>query len=240
MADRDWVALFSGGKDSYLALRSAWADGLEVNRLLTVYAHPGSFVFHTPAIEATSAIATAVGCEHITLEAPAADTTDSQRAADRELVVLERWLAAVADSPDAPAGLVTGVVASEYQRERLDALVEQFDMDLYAPLWNRSGASILSDMHSAELSVDIVGVAAAGLDRSWLGRRLDAGAVEDLIALAERTGIHPAGEGGEFETLVVDAPAFSAQLHYEATTHWDGSRGHLELDTVRLGATDDR
>lgn len=55
----------------------------------------------------------------------------------------------------------------------------------------------------------IVGVYAEGFDRSWLGRKIDAACAADLRRLRDRYGISVMGEGGEYESMVLDAPMFS-------------------------------
>ena len=54
----------------------------------------------------------------------------------------------------------------------------------------------------------MTGVAALGLDESWLGRRLDGAMVDDLVELQRKYGMHAALEGGEGETFVLDCPLF--------------------------------
>lgn len=236
-----YAALFSGGKDSYLALRSARQAGHSIDRLVTVDAPADSYLYHAPATMATPVIADALGLEHELLRLDPADgepaDTTSSRAARREVVPLESWLDAACSTTPGLAGLVTGAVASSYQYDRLTELCAKRDLDLIAPLWGAEGDEVLDAMLEASLAVDVVAVAADGLDESWLGRRLDADAVAELEVLADEYGLHPAGEGGEFETLVVDAPAFDAPLSYEATSRWMGTHGVLELESIGLQTT---
>jgi diphthamide synthase (EF-2-diphthine--ammonia ligase) len=52
----------------------------------------------------------------------------------------------------------------------------------------------------------MVSVSADGLNQSWLGRPIDRPALDELRSLASRNGMNLAGEGGEYETLVLDSP----------------------------------
>ena len=63
-----------------------------------------------------------------------------------------------------------------------------------------------------EFNVIITGVAAHPLDKSWLGRRIDREFIEQVIDLNNKYEIHPAGEGGEFETFVLHCPLFKRPL----------------------------
>jgi diphthine-ammonia ligase len=79
-------------------------------------------------------------------------------------------------------------------------------------------------------------VAAQGLDQRWLGRKLDRQAVNRLVQLRERYGVDPCGEGGEYESLVLDAPWFRYRIEVkEAERSWDGVSGRyrvVEADLV--------
>src|SRR2546422_221230 len=78
-------------------------------------------------------------------------------------------------------------------------------------------------------------VSAEGLDASWLGRRWDDRVIRDLLRLQETRGVHPCGEGGEFETLVLDAPPFEQALEIvRATPDWRGTAGVWRVEEARL------
>ncbi|MFW6448989.1 MAG: diphthine--ammonia ligase [Halobacteriota archaeon] len=237
--DGRWLALYSGGKDSYLAVDAAERSGRSVDRLLTVDATAGSYLYHAPATVAAALAARAMGYDHDRLDLDVEPAESSRTAATIEAAPLEAYLVrhAAAGTID---GLVSGVVASTYQRELLASLCETHGLELFTPLWQRDGAAILAALSRRSVSADVVAVAADGLDRSWLGRRLDEPAVRELLDLSDRRGIHPAGEGGEFETLVVDAPRFETPVRYRGRPVWDGTRGHLELERSWLATPSPR
>jgi len=63
-----------------------------------------------------------------------------------------------------------------------------------------------------DFEVIITGVFAYPLDESWLGRTIDQDFLQDVKKLYEKYKINPAGEGGEFETFVINCPLFSKRL----------------------------
>ena len=65
---------------------------------------------------------------------------------------------------------------------------------------------------SLGFEIIISGVAAWGLDESWLGRTIDDEVIDELIKLNEKYRIDIAFEGGEAETLAVDGPVFKKRL----------------------------
>ncbi len=197
------VGLVSGGKDSWYAVHLAQQMGWEVTGLVTVRpGSPESHMYHHPNTQWVAMQAKAAGLSHVYVDAPAE--------AEGELGPLAKHLAGV----DAD-GFVSGAVASEYQRTRLERIGVETGLKSFAPLWHKEPVTLLRSMVSGGFDVRVAHTAADGLDGSWLGRRLDVAAIEDLVALEEARGVHPGGEGGEFETIVLDAPMFSFRLEQD-------------------------
>jgi diphthine-ammonia ligase len=234
-----WVALFSGGKDSSWALYQALEEGLTVSHLLTV--HPGdeSYMYHVPETRLAALAAESIGIDLIEVDPgdlDAADVDDAGAQGDRELEPLEAALAELQSDIDGGlAGVTAGAVESEFQTSRIQGMCDRLGIDLFAPLWQRDPRELAEAMLDAGFEIRIIQVAARGLDESWLGRRLDAGALSELAALNEAYGVHILGEGGEFETLVTDGPHMDRPIELEYETVWDGTRGHIRVTDARLG-----
>jgi len=78
-------------------------------------------------------------------------------------------------------------------------------------------------------------VAARGLDEKWLGRRIDMKAAAELKMLSERYGVNVCGEGGEYESLVVDAPWFKKRLEIKrAEVSWEDTSGTYVIKEAAL------
>ena len=58
----------------------------------------------------------------------------------------------------------------------------------------------------------VSGVAAWGLDESWLGRVIDDKAIDELVKINEKYQVNIAFEGGEAETLAIDGPIFKKRV----------------------------
>ncbi|WP_372910654.1 diphthine--ammonia ligase [Salinigranum sp.] len=235
----DWVSLFSGGKDSSWALYRALEEGLNVTRLLTV--HPGedseSYMYHVPETRLASLAAESIGIDLVEVDPgdlAATTATDSATQGDREVEPLEAALRGLQDELDL-AGVTAGAIESEFQTSRIRSMCERLGVDLFAPLWQRDPDELAAEMLDAGFEITIVQVAAHGLDESWLGRTLDADALDELRALDDEYGVHILGEGGEFETLVTDGPHMSRPLELEYETVWDGTRGRIRVTDARLG-----
>ena len=232
----EWVSLFSGGKDSSWALYRAQQEGLDVGRLLTVHPEGDSYMYHTPATHLASLAAKSID---LPLEEVEPDDFDAENAidagaqGDAEVEPLEAALRDLAEEIDL-AGVTAGAVESEFQTSRIEALCERLDIELFAPLWQRNPETLAEEMLAAGFDIRIIQVAAAGLDESWLGRRLDAEALAELQGLHEQYGVHVLGEGGEFETYVVDGPHMSHRIEWEYSTVWEGNRGHIVVEDAWL------
>jgi ABC transporter with metal-binding/Fe-S-binding domain ATP-binding protein len=234
----EWVSLFSGGKDSSWALYRAQQEGLPVGRLLTVHPRGDSYMYHTPETRLATLAAESIGLPLLDVEPAefgADDVVDSSAQGDAEIEPLEAALRNLDADPGFDlAGVTAGAVESEYQTSRIEALCARLDIDLFAPLWQRDPTTLAEEMLAAGFDIRIVQVAAAGLDESWLGRRLDADALADLRALHDRYGVHVLGEGGEFETFVVDGPHMEQSIDLTYETEWEGNRGRIVVTDASL------
>ena len=234
-----WVGLFSGGKDSSWALYRALELGLPVERLLTVHPEGESFMYHTPATHLASLAAESVGIELVDVhpedfEAAATAEEGSGERGDRELEPMERALESLREELGGLGGVTAGAIESEYQTSRIERMADRLGCQLFAPLWQRSPRELADEMLAAGFEIRIVQVAAYGLDESWLGRTLDHEAIAELETLHEEYGVHILGEGGEFETFVVDGPHMSRRVELAYETVWEGDRGYVDVTDAYL------
>jgi ABC transporter with metal-binding/Fe-S-binding domain ATP-binding protein len=215
------IALISGGKDSVCALNCALREH-EVVELVNVQAVEDSFLYHVPCSRLTRLISEAV-------DIPLVSGVSFSH--EDELTLLKTLLqGAEAD------GVVAGTIASNYQMSRLKKLCVELELKLYAPLWNKGSERLLRAM-AGSMDIIVVQVAAYGMNESWLGRKLDEGAVDDLSELHRKYGVHIMGEGGEYETLVLDAPIFKRRIkvmNYDKKWFSEQWRGCLEIHEFKL------
>jgi len=236
MTDGVWVSLFSGGKDSSWALYRALENDYPVERLVTVHPEGDSYMYHVPATRLASLAAESIGIELVEVEPDdfgADDVPDAGEQGDEELEPLEAALRDLEDEVGV-AGVTAGAVESEYQTSRIEAMTERLEANLFAPLWQENPRDLADAMLAAGFEIRIIRVAAYGLDESWLGRELDADALDELEALNDDYGVHILGEGGEFETLVTDGPHMDRRIELEYDTEWDGTRGTTVVEDAWL------
>jgi diphthine-ammonia ligase len=218
------AVLFSGGKDSTYATWVAEHQGWDVEALVSVVPEGvESLMFHFPNVFWTRIQAEAMGLPHRTIEA-----------GKDELLSLREGLDKIRDTLGID-GLVTGAVASDYQKSRIDQICDTLGVKSFAPLWHKDPKTLVTDLKAAGFKIILSGVGAAGLDRSWLGQELTDERWATLEKLSRRHGIHLTGEGGEYETFVLDAPHFHDRIIVGKTHYnWDGQSGYLVIEQASL------
>ena len=213
--------LFSGGKDSYLALQYASQEH-EISCLLTLESEKeDSWMFHTPAIEWTKLQAEAMNLNYLNLKTSGVKETELN---DLDTIIKS------AISQYSIEGIVTGALASVYQTTRIQKICNKLDLWCFNPLWQLPQEVLLKELLSNKIESIITGVAAEPFDDSWLGRQINAECINDLVALQASHRINPAGEGGEIETFVINAPLFTKKIALsKSEKHYSNFSGTLEI-----------
>ena len=219
------AALVTGGKDSALALNRVVRQGHEVVHLVTMVSRRAdSWMFHFPNIHLTELFSEAVGIPLVK-----ADTSGEK---ETEVADLKRALA-----PLSISAVVSGAIFSHYQKERIDRICKELGIKHVTPLWQENPLSILKEILELKMKTIIVGAYAHGLTQQWLGRKIDENTIKDLIELDKRFHVSIVGEGGEYETLVLDAPFFSKRIELIDTEQiWEGASGYLLVKKAVLVA----
>jgi diphthine-ammonia ligase len=198
------ASMLSTGKDSVFALHIMHRMQYPISCVVTIESeNPDSYMYHTPNVHLAQLQADAMGIPLITAK------TRGQKEA--ELDALTHALRE-AQQRYGVEGVVVGAIASQYQRERVETVCDALGLTVFAPLWQMDQVQELRALINDEFSVVFTKVAADGLDASWLGQELDEARVERLEHLQRTHGVHPAGEGGEYESLVLDAPLFTQRI----------------------------
>ena len=218
--------LFSGGKDSTLALHKA-AEKEEATCLITLISeNKESYMLHTPNIEVTALQAAAVGLpliKRVTEGKPEAELKDLEAAIAQAIKDFQI------------EGVVTGAVESVYQASRIQRICNRLDVWCFNPLWKKNQKALLNEIVAAGFKVIISGVFAYPLDRTWLGKQIDETMIARLVALSKQYSLSPSGEGGEIETTVLDAPLFKKKIEVlDFEVEAKGNSGVFRIKQARL------
>ncbi len=198
------AVLFSGGKDSVYSAELAKRFGHELSCLISIYSeNKDSFMFHTPSIDKTKKQAEVMKVPLIVQK------TKGKK--EDELNDLEEVIRKAKEEYGIE-GVVTGAISSVYQSTRIQKICDKLDLECFNPLWQKDEFEYLNELIENKFDVILTSVAAYPLDEKWLGRKIDKKFVDDVRVLNEKYKIHVAGEGGEFETFVLNCPLFSRGL----------------------------
>ena len=196
--------LFSGGKDSSYAAYLAKKHRHELTCLISVFSeNKNSYMFHTPSISRVKEQAQAMNIPLITKK--------TKGVKEKELQDLENAIKKAKEKYKIK-GIVTGAVESIYQSSRIQRICNKLNIEVFNPLWQKDQIELLEDLIRNKFNVIITSVAAYPLDSSWLGKNIDKKFIKEVRILNEKYGINPAGEGGEFETFVLNCPLFKKKL----------------------------
>jgi len=189
--------LYSGGKDSNLALLKV-SEEFEVACLITLSPRSAeSEVFHYPNTEVVRVQAISLGLPLLIGTCPD-DEAGSLRA-------LESMLRRAAREYGVE-GVVTGAIRSTYQASRFQRICDRLGLWCFNPLWLRDEMDLLREI--LNLGFEVIITRVAGISAEVLGRKID----HEVLKLLSNHRLNPAGEGGEYETLVLYMPLFRDRI----------------------------
>lgn len=256
------AALLSGGKDSVLSLMMAYrfhhdpvviANMAPEASLQQEGVHEvDSYMYQTVGHEVVSHIAACLGLplRQATVGKNAAEDQslhyNAAHSDGDEVEALYRLLKAIKEEFPDVKGVTSGAILSNYQRHRVEFVCQRLGLQSIAFLWHRDANEVLQIADDSSTTAILVKTASAGLDpKKLLGLTLQQ-ARPTLDLMAHRYGGHAAGEGGEFETIVLDSPLFTTEkLEVESITpvmvddNEYSPCGHAIVATRRVRKSDD-
>ena len=161
-----------------------------------------SYMFHVPNIHITDLLSEALDIPIISAE------TDGIK--EEELKDLKREFENLKSL--GVEAIYTGALFSVYQKSRIEKLCDEVGLKAISPYWHVDELEYMRNIVSLGFKIIICGVAAWGLDESWLGRVIDDEAIDELVKINEKYQVNIAFEGGEAETLAIDGPIFKKRI----------------------------
>jgi uncharacterized protein (TIGR00290 family) len=201
--------MWSGGKDSALALARARRRGLDVRWLVTVYDSATDRVrFHATPMASIAAQAQAARLDLVSVsttwegfdEALAGTLRDLRDAGCTGLVFGDIHLADV---------------RAWYEERTAAAYLEHVE-----PLWGEDPAALLAEFVAIGGRAVLTCVERDRLDVAWLGRVID----EDFVRDIAGTGIDPCGENGEYHSFAFAGPFFAHPVDWRFGERRDDGR----------------
>lgn len=210
------AVLFTGGKDSCLALLKA-KENFDVKYLLTIIPTSyDSWMWHKPSLLLLKAQARSLGIPLIIQK--------SKTEKEKEVKDLEKLIKKIKGKIDY---VVTGGIASKYQKTRITNTVKKLGLKIFNPLWGFGAADIWKKCLRRNFEIILTKICCEGLEKEWLGKKIDKNLFGDLVKRSKRYGFSLEFEGGDAETAVLDMPLFKEKLEIESNIRSESHNRHF-------------
>ncbi len=207
--------LFSGGKDSCLALHKFGKE--KVNALLSIIPeNKDSFMFHKPDKRLLEKQAEMLGIKLIIQK------TKGEEGA--ELLDLKKLI-----KKSKVDKLVIGGIKSSYQGNRIKKICNELNVEVIAPLWSYDANKLWKELLGNGFKVIITKIACEGIDKNWIGKIIDGEKFEELKKLAEKFKFGLDFEGGDAETAVLYMPEFKKEISLDYYVESEGEYRHFMI-----------
>ena len=246
------AVLSSGGKDSTYACWWAIMQGWQVEAMVTVHiTSDDSMMFQLPNTSLAGLQAHSIRISWLPI---LSDGTENDEIEDLEYGIRGETDVKVAfdkvkhdtASINFPSdlvlqtedleidALVVGALRSDYQKTRIERMCEKLGLTSYCPLWHHDPEEHMHSLIEHGFEVRIVSVSTDGLGEDWLGKKITQQSLEELTRISNKFRFNLDGEGGEFETIVVDAPHMSERIAVSGHSNWKRNRGSWILESADL------
>lgn len=215
--------LFSGGKDSCLAMHIAKQQGHEIKYLLSIIPEDfDSFMFHKPYIKLLEKQAEMLGIDLLLIK--------SKEKKEKELMDLKELILSVNEEID---GIIVGGIASNYQGKRIEKICNELNIKLIAPLWDYSPEKVWESLFSNDFKVILTKIACEGIPKEFLGNVINKDSYLELKKLSNKYKFRLDFEGGEAESAVLHMPGFKKEIKILFETLSEGNYRHF-LDIKKV------
>lgn len=198
--------LFSGGKDSHLAMYKASIDN-EISCAITMKSENYySYMFQS------------LGCEYTKLQLESQGIPqlliNTKGEKEKELDDLKRGIIQAVEEYKIE-GIVTGAIMSTYQSSRIQQICDDLNLWCFNPLWQMNSVQMFDELNELGFEVVLLGVFGYPLDKTFVGKTLNIELQKKLLEYEKKYQISAIGEGGEFESFVTNGLMYSSKLSIE-------------------------
>lgn len=190
---------WSGGKDSCLSLYYAIRQGGIPKKIITMLTEDGE---ESRAHGLSTAV---LKKQSEALNIPFATYATSWEAYEAHFINILK--------ENREIGIDFGVFGDIDLEEHLDwikKVCDIADITAYHPLWGKPRKEVVDEFIDYGFKAIIIAVKENVLGKEFLGREVD----KDLAKELEEAGVDPAGENGEYHTVVTGGPIFAKNIGY--------------------------
>ncbi len=221
------AVMYSGGKDSTMALKYALDQGWEVESLISVKPKSTeSFLYQYATVEWTNLSGDALGIPVINLKSEKIGAVEEANELEQIFGKLQ-----------VDAILVGGVGLQETQIREWKRVAKKFGIDLIVPYEKLTSEELFDKTIDSGFDIMLTDVATDGLGPEWIGKKLNKENSDEFKELSKKFGFDILGEGGYYNTFVMDGPIFKKQIQVlNSRKVWDNktSSGYMEIQDAKL------
>ena len=219
------AVLYSGGKDSNFALHIAKRYHEVICLINMKSKNENSYMFQSAGNEIVNLQSEALELPLIKFETKGEKEKELEDLKNAILIAKEKY---------GIEGVVTGAINSVYQASRVQKICLQLGLWCFNPLWQIKEDKFIKSLIKENFKIILVAIAAYPLTKKNIGEKIDKNFISFISSI--KTPISLIGEGGEFESLVLDSPDFKKRIEImksEIVMDSENS-GILRLENVRL------
>lgn len=217
--------MYSGGKDSTLALEYALSKGWEVRYLLSVKpTRTDCYLFHYATVEHTSRVSSMLGIKHYLISCSVAN-------AEKEANLIRDFV----KKHMVDALILGGTGLQETQLKSLQKALLPIGVEVFAAHAGEDHGEVFKKMLDRGYEILISQVASDGLMK-WLGKVITKDNFEELAKDSFKYGFHVGFEGGYADTFVLNAPLFKQKIIIEnmEINKEDDYCGHVVIKKLNM------
>ena len=202
----DVAILYSGGKDSNLALEYALQKGWKVKYLLSVKPNrTDCYLFHYAAVEHTRLQSQILNIPHITVPC---NVANPKLEANIVKKVVQKY--------PVDAVILGGTGLQVTQIKSIQDALLPLGIETFASHAGLDHDRLIEEMLEKNYKIMITQFAAEGLNEQWLGKILTKESFNELRKLSLKYGFHIGGDGSSFDSFVLDCPLFNKKIEFKS------------------------
>jgi|GEM_PF-31828 len=195
--------LWTGGKDSCIALHETWRAGHQLRALVTFTPENPEFLAHPLEVIKLQAEALRIGHLQVQITPPYKESYVAQLRELKKRYGIGLLVSGDIDEIDGHASWMEDCCA-------------QAGIELRRPLWKMPREHVFAKAKEYGLHFLLSCVKPPFLEKKNVGSEFYPAAMEELQQLAAKNNFDPCGENGEYHTLVLDAALFRKKLSRSA------------------------
>ncbi|MCH8519604.1 MAG: diphthine--ammonia ligase [Nanoarchaeota archaeon] len=219
------AVLFSGGKDSHLAMYKASKEHEIVCAITMKSRNSYSYMFQSLGFEYTSL--------QLKMQQIKQHIVQTYGEKEEELEDLKRGIQETIELYGVE-GIVTGAIKSTYQASRIQKICRDLDIWCFNPLWEINEEEMLEELSSLHFEVVLLGVFGYPLTKKFVGETLNEDIIQKLLLFKEKYALSPIGEGGEYESFVLNGPLYKQSLDIKINSIREESENCVYVEDFKV------